>query len=140
MFWTAQLTLASVGGRERRAAKITTLRAVIGRRGQRVNALDRFYLLRPVPTLLIWGTRDRMIPSHHASAALATHPSAELVLVDGAGHLPHRTRARIVIERLTSFVNDSAAHATVAADERATGSTPAPRSAGPPLSAAEASI
>jgi pimeloyl-ACP methyl ester carboxylesterase len=136
IIWAAQLTLASVGGRERRAAKITTLRAVIGRRGQRVTALDRFYLLRPVPTLLIWGTHDRMIPSHHASAALATHPSAELVLVDGAGHLPHRTRAKFVTERLTSFVNDSAAHPPVIADKRATGSTSAPQPARPPVSAA----
>ena len=133
IIWAAQLMLASVGGRERRAAKITTLRAVIGRRGQRVNALDRFYLLRPVPTLLIWGTHDRMIPSQHASAALATHPSAELVLLDGAGHLPHRTQAKFVTERLTSFVNDSGAHAS---DKRATGSASSPQSAGLPVSAA----
>jgi hypothetical protein len=109
---------------------------VIGRRGQRVSALDRFYVLRRVPTLLIWGTRDRMIPSHHASAALATHPSAELVLVDGAGHLPHRTRAMFVTERLSSFVNDSAAHPPAIADNRATGSTSAPQPAGAPVSAA----
>jgi hypothetical protein len=59
---------------------------------------------------LIWGTHDRMIPAHHASAALATHPSAKLALIDGAGHLPHRTRTKLVTDRLTSFVNDSAAH------------------------------
>jgi hypothetical protein len=136
IIWAARLVLASVGDRERRAAKITTLRAVIGRRGQRVSALDRFYLLRRVPTLLIWGTHDRMIPSHHASAALATHPSAKLVLVEGAGHLPHRTRAKFVTERLSCFVNDSAAHAPVAADKRAAGSSSAPRPAGPPVNAA----
>ena len=72
---------------------ITTLRAVIGRRGQRVAALDRLYLLRRFPTLVIWGTRDRMIPAHHASAALASNPGAELALLDGTGHLPHLTRA-----------------------------------------------
>jgi pimeloyl-ACP methyl ester carboxylesterase len=136
IIWAAQLTLASVGDRARRAAKITTLRAVIGRRGQRVNALDRFYLLRAVPTLLIWGTHDRMIPSHHACAALATHPSAKLVLVDGAGHLPHRTRAKFVIERLTAFVNDSAVRLPAMADKRATGSPSAPQPAGPPVRAA----
>jgi pimeloyl-ACP methyl ester carboxylesterase len=136
IIWTARLTLASVGDRERRAAKITTLRAVIGRRGQRVSALDRFYLLRTVPTLLIWGTHDRMIPSRHASAALATHPGAKLVLVDGAGHLPHRTRAKFVTERLSSFVNESAAHSPVAADKRAAGSSSAPQPAGPPVNGA----
>jgi EmrB/QacA subfamily drug resistance transporter len=140
IIWAMRLTLANVGDRERRAAKITTLRAVIGPGGQRVSALDRLYLLRPVPTLLMWGTCDRMIPLHHASGALATHPSAELVLVDGAGHLPHRTRAKFVAERLGSFINDLEARASVMAENRVSGSTSAPRPAGPPVCAAEASI
>ena len=50
-----------------------------------------------------------MIPAHHASAALASNPGAELVLLDGTGHLPHLTRAELVAERLSSFINDSAA-------------------------------
>jgi pimeloyl-ACP methyl ester carboxylesterase len=104
-----QRTLTNAGGRERRTALLTTVRAVIGHRGQRASVLDRPYLLRLVPTLVIWGTRDRMIPAHHASAAVASNPSAELALLDGTGHLPHLTRADLVAERLSSFINDSQA-------------------------------
>ena len=52
-----------------------------------------------------------MIPAHHASAALASNPGAELALLDGAGHLPHLTRAGLVAERLSSFINDTPASA-----------------------------
>jgi pimeloyl-ACP methyl ester carboxylesterase len=78
------LLLTSLGDHGRRAALIRTLRSVIGCRGQSVSALDRLYALRRFPTLLVWGTRDRVIPAHHGSAALAFHPGAELVLLDGS--------------------------------------------------------
>ena len=119
---------------------IKTLRSVIGWRGQSVSALDRSYALRRFPTLVLWGTRDRMIPAHHASAALASNPGAELALLDGTGHLPHLTRAGLVAERLSSFINDSPVRAPVMADHRVTGSSSARQPAGPPVRAAEASI
>ena len=81
-----------------------------------------------------------MIPAHHASAALASNPDAELALLDGTGHLPHLTRAAAVAERLSSFINDSPARAPVMADNAVPGSTSAPRTAGRPMRAAEASI
>ena len=138
--WALRLMLTNAGGRERRTALLTTVRAVIGHRGQRACVLDRLHLMRLVPTLVLWGTRDRMIPAHHASAALASNPSAELALLDGTGHLPHLTRAKLVADRLSSFINDSAARAPVMAENRVTGSTSAPQPAGPPACAAEASI
>ena len=67
-----------------------------------------------------------MIPAHHASAALASNPGAELALLDGTGHLPHLTRAGLVAERLSSFINDSPVRAPVMADNRVTGSSSAP--------------
>ena len=81
-----------------------------------------------------------MIPAHHASAALGSNPGAELALLDGTGHLPHLTRAGLVAEHLSSFINDSPARAPVMAENRVTGSTYAPQPAGPPMRAAEASI
>ena len=135
-----QLVLTRVGGRGRRAAMIKTLRSVIGWRGQSVSALDRSYALRCFPTLVLWGTRDRMIPAHHASAALASNPGAEVALLDGIGHLPHVTRAGLVAERLSSFINDSPVRAPVMPDHRVTGSSCARQPAGPPVRAAEASI
>jgi pimeloyl-ACP methyl ester carboxylesterase len=45
-----------------------------------------------------------MIPARHASASLTANPSARFVLLDGAGHLPHLTRAEFVADRLNSFI------------------------------------
>ena len=138
--WAVQLMLTKVGGRERRTALLRTIRAVIGYRGQRACVLDRLHLLRRIPTLVLWGTRDRMIPADHASAALASNPDAELALFDGTGHLPHLTRADLVAERLSSFINATPARAAVMADNRVTGSASTPKPAGPPVRAAGASI
>jgi pimeloyl-ACP methyl ester carboxylesterase len=125
------LVLTNLGDRERRAAMIRTLRSVIGRRGQTVCALDRFDVLRRHPMLLLWGTLDRMIPAHHASASLDSNPGAEVVLLDGAGHLPHLTQAKFVTDRLSAFINDGAVEAPVATGAPAlgpssSGSRPAP--------------
>jgi pimeloyl-ACP methyl ester carboxylesterase len=130
-----QLMLTNLHDRERRAALIRTLRSVIERRGQCVSALDRFYLLRRLPTLLLWGTRDRMIPVQHASAALVSNPAAELVLLDGTGHLPHLTRAEFVAERLISFIDEAPARAPIAVGHRVSHPSFARR-----VCAAEASI
>jgi len=135
-----QLVLTGVGCRGRRAAMIKTLRSVIGWRGQSVSALHRSYALRRFPTLVLWGTRDRMIPAHHASAALGSNPGAELALLDGTGHLPHLTRAGLVAERLCSFINDSPVRAPVVTDQRVPGSSSARQPARPSVRAAEASI
>ena len=129
--WGAQLILTTVDDRERRTAVMRTIRSVIGYRGQFVCALDRVYLLRRFPTLLLWGTRDRMIPMHHASAARVSHPRAELVLLDGIGHLPHLTRAGLVARRLSSFINGVPTLSPIPADDPISGPSPA-RQPGPP--------
>jgi pimeloyl-ACP methyl ester carboxylesterase len=132
--------LASLGDRGQRAAAIRTLRSVIGCRGQSVSARNRLYALRRFPTLLVWGTLDRIIPVDHASAALTSLPGTELVLLDGVGHLPHLTRGEFVAERVSCFIDESPNRPPLAADSR----VPAPRSARRPVpspaAAAEASI
>jgi EmrB/QacA subfamily drug resistance transporter len=127
-----QLILTDLTDRDQRAALLRTLRAVIGRRGQCVSALDRMHLFRRVPTLVLWGSRDRTIPAHHASAVVAANANAEVVLLDGVGHLPHRTRADFVAQRLSSFIDDSPAGEPVVADDRVSTSISARQSAGPP--------
>jgi len=42
-----------------------------------------------IPTLLLWGTRDIPVPLASAASLQAQFRRAELVLFDGAGHLPY---------------------------------------------------
>jgi pimeloyl-ACP methyl ester carboxylesterase len=68
------------------AAFVHTVRSVIDLRGQRVSARDRLYLAADLPTLIVWGDRDRVIPVGHAHAAHALIPNSRLEVVRGAGH------------------------------------------------------
>jgi pimeloyl-ACP methyl ester carboxylesterase len=56
------------------------------------------------PTLVLHGTEDRMVAVENARRLAAAIPGAELVLLEGAGHLYHSERAdeadRIVLEFL----------------------------------------
>jgi pimeloyl-ACP methyl ester carboxylesterase len=72
-----------------RQAFLHTLRAVIEPTGQRVSALDRLYLSSLVPSLIVWGSRDPLIPVEHGEAAHAEMPDSRLEIFDGAGHFPH---------------------------------------------------
>ena len=135
-----RLMLSSLADRGRRVAMLRTLRSVIGCRGQSVSALNRSYAMRRFPTLVVWGTGDRIIPAHHASAALAFNPGAELVQLDGVGHHPHLTESEFVAERLSSFINGAPVRAPITADSRVRGTSSARRPVPSPAAAAEASI
>ncbi|QMU77072.1 alpha/beta hydrolase [Streptacidiphilus sp. PB12-B1b] len=71
-----------------RNAFVRTLRAVVDWHGQVVSMLDRCYLLHDVPTLLVWGSRDSVLPVGHAHAAHAALPDSRLEIFEGAGHFP----------------------------------------------------
>src|SRR3954453_4450509 len=60
---------SSLGDAEARAAFLHTVRAVIDYTGQRVNAADRLYLTSMLPSLIVWGRRDPLIPAVHGEAA-----------------------------------------------------------------------
>jgi pimeloyl-ACP methyl ester carboxylesterase len=67
-------------------AFVHTIRAVIDVAGQRVSARDRLYLAEEVPTLIVWGDRDGVIPVTHAHVAHELMPGSRLEIVEGAGH------------------------------------------------------
>ena len=67
-------------------AFVHTIRSVIDVAGQRVSARDRLYLAQEVPTLLVWGDRDGVIPVQHAYSAHDLIPDSRLEVVEGAGH------------------------------------------------------
>jgi pimeloyl-ACP methyl ester carboxylesterase len=76
--------------RSTRAAFLRTLRSVVDLRGQSVTSRDRLYLATSVPTLLVWGSRDPVIPVAHAREAVECLPGAVLEVLERSGHLPHR--------------------------------------------------
>ena len=97
----------SLGDAESRAAFLHTLRAVIDPGGQRVNSHDRLYLAENLPTLIVWGDRDPIIPAAHGIAAHASMPGSRLERFERAGHFPHLDAPVHFIELLREFVAGS---------------------------------
>src|SRR5262249_37740956 len=79
---------ASLDSAGARHAFLHTLRAVVEPGGQRVSAANRLGLA-VMPTLIVWGERDSIIPVRHGIAAHEAIPGSELVVFPGAGHMPH---------------------------------------------------
>ena len=63
-----------------------TIRSVIDPAGQRVSARDRLYLAADVPTLIVWGDKDSVIPVEHAHVAHELIPGSRLEIFEGCGH------------------------------------------------------
>ncbi|MFA5883316.1 MAG: alpha/beta fold hydrolase [Acidimicrobiia bacterium] len=84
--WKAYAALTETANRE---AFVRTLRAVIDPGGQSVSASDRLYLTAGMPTLIMWGDRDPIIPVAHAHTAHAAMPGSRLEVFEGVGHFPH---------------------------------------------------
>jgi len=79
---------ASLGDAGARQAFLLSLRAVIEPGGQRVSANDRLYLSSLMPSLIVWGAGDPLIPVRHASVAHRAMPGSRLEIFEGAGHFP----------------------------------------------------
>jgi pimeloyl-ACP methyl ester carboxylesterase len=95
---------ASLNDAEARDAFIATMRAVLDPGGQRVSALDRLYLTEDLPSLLIWGANDPIIPVEHGRAAHDLMPGSRLELVDGVGHFPQLEQPYEFSRLLAGFI------------------------------------
>ena len=62
-------SFASLEEPDARQAFLHTVRGIIDLGGQRVSATDRLYLAGALPTLIVWGERDPLIPVRHAHEA-----------------------------------------------------------------------
>lgn len=94
--------------RSTRAAFLRTLRSVIDLRGQSVTSRDRLYLTEAIPTLLVWGDRDRVLPVEHAHGAVRALPGSRLEVLPRAGHLPHRSSPVRFASVVRAFLQDTA--------------------------------
>lgn len=99
--WHAYSSLVEPGNRQ---SFVRTLRAVIDPGGQAVSAHDRLYLAARLPTLIVWGGRDQIIPVAHARAANEALPGSRLVIFEGAGHFPHAEEPDAFADVLADFL------------------------------------
>ena len=72
-----------------RKAFLQTVKGLLDLGGQRISATDRLYLSAELPTMVIWGERDPLIPVAHAQRARAAIPLCRIELFPAAGHYPH---------------------------------------------------
>lgn len=99
---------SSLGDDEKRRAFLQTLRAVIDRRGQAVSAANRLHLAAEMPTLIIWGDSDPIIPVEHAYEAHESIKGSRLEIFAGVGHYPHVEAPQQFISVLTDFIESTA--------------------------------
>jgi pimeloyl-ACP methyl ester carboxylesterase len=98
---------ASLAEQDAREAFIHTMRACIDPDGQRVSALDRLYLADQMPTLIIWGSDDPVIPVEHGRRAHEIVPASRYVEIEGSGHWPMLDAPDRVARELTAFVEET---------------------------------
>src|SRR5688572_25034003 len=80
---------ASLDNAGSRQAFLHTVRSVIEPGGQRVSATERLALAARLPTLIVWGEQDSIIPAAHGAAAHKAMPGSRFETFQGAGHMPH---------------------------------------------------
>ena len=108
----------SLSNAEARSAFIHTLRGVIDPTGQRINASDRLYLASKMPSMVVWGCRDRIIPVEHAQPAHTAMPGSRLELFEEAGHFPHLDDPLRFARTLEAFFHETKPAALEADDMR----------------------
>lgn len=84
--WRGFTSLADADSRH---AFLAATRSVIDPGGQTVNAQEYLLSAIAIPTLIVWGTQDRMIPAWHATTALQAITGSRVELFEGSGHFPH---------------------------------------------------
>jgi pimeloyl-ACP methyl ester carboxylesterase len=102
--WRGYSSLADADGR---SAFFRTLRAVIDSEGQSVSASDRLYLTCAVPTLIVWGNDDTIIPVTHAHTAHESIANSRLHLFGDTGHYPHCEAPERFTKVLIQFIDST---------------------------------
>ena len=69
-----------------------------------LDTLVRRYPEVDVPTLLVWGRQDPVVPAWVGRRLADDLPDADLVLLDRCGHLPQEERPDEALEAVTAFL------------------------------------
>ena len=98
---------ASLSEKGAREAFLHTMRSCIDPNGQRVSALDRLYLADQMPTLIIWGADDPVIPVEHGRRAHQLVGHSRYVEIPGSGHWPMLDEPELIIRELMTFMEET---------------------------------
>ena len=98
---------ASLADADRRAAFLASVRAVIGTGGQLIDAADRLYLAEGLPVLILWGSRDPIIPLRHAEDAQRAISGSSLEILDDVGHVPQLEAPGRFLVALEAFLQET---------------------------------
>ncbi len=101
-----------------RAAIAHVVRACVDWKGQIITMADRAYLTAAMPMCVIWGTADAVIPVNHAEIVRAIAPDADVELIQGAGHFPHKDHPGRFVRLVNDFVRTTEPAAYDRADWR----------------------
>ncbi|WP_424190537.1 alpha/beta fold hydrolase [Actinokineospora sp. G85] len=110
--WRDQLRLSC--SRTYLRTSFDVVRRGIGLRGQRYIVLDRLRDIT-VPTLVVWGLADEVVPVWQALFAAWRLPEGRLAVIGGAGHIPHLDTPEEFLDHLGPFVRDDTVRTAPAA-------------------------
>lgn len=99
--WRSYVSLAH--GATRRAF-FRGLHDVIDPHGQVVSASAHLADLGRIPTLIVWGASDPLIPLAHGQAGHRAIPGSRLVVLEGVGHFPHCEAPAEFVDAVLEFV------------------------------------
>lgn len=99
--------IGSLPNTRARQAILRTLRSGVDWRGQAITLLDRAYLAEGIPSLIVWGEDDAIIPVGHARLAHAAMPGSRLEIFEEASHFPHHSHPERFVEVLTEFLHET---------------------------------
>ncbi|WP_242059110.1 MULTISPECIES: hypothetical protein [Nostoc] len=84
-------------------ANLSILRSQISVLGQKQIILD--YLLKvEMPTLVVWGINDLVLPNYQAQDAVSRLKQGHLALIPNCGHLPQVERPELFTDALNQFL------------------------------------
>jgi pimeloyl-ACP methyl ester carboxylesterase len=98
---------ADLAEADSRAAFLHVLRAAVDPSGQVVTMLDRSYLASTLPVLVVWGAEDSVIPVAHAHRGVEALSGSRLVVIERAGHFPHRDQPEAFVAAVEDFLASS---------------------------------
>ena len=80
---------------------------VIDWRGQSIGMEDRAYLTEAMPLCVLWGADDRVLPVKHAAMVSTIAPAARVVVLEDAGHFPHKDQPEEFVELVADFIDST---------------------------------